>query len=120
MNAANYTAFAVVLLVACSGGDRGSDGTSKVFKYAGKTQCEDDGVSVEDMERELTDAGIAVQCSQQAGDGYAYPACCGCASGLINVYEISPRDFFAAQQLGFESVSTLPDYEDSVCEPSNE
>lgn len=110
-----FSLFAV-LIVSCSGGGASPDPIPKVFKYAGETQCENDGTSVEDMEQELTDAGISVICGQRAGDGYAYPACCGCASGLINVYEIGESDFSAAEGQGFELVGTLPDYQDQACE----
>lgn len=67
------------------------------------------------MQRELTGAGIPVQCGQRAGDGFAYPACCGCANGLINVYTIDPADFSAAAGIGFRAVGTLPDYLDAPC-----
>lgn len=106
---------AMLALAACSGGKDDTSTTPKVFKYAGATQCENDGTSVEQMQTELTDAGIAVACAQRAGDGYVYPACCGCASGLINVYQIDPQDIPAAQALDFEPVSTLPDYQDTAC-----
>lgn len=106
----------IVILSACNGGAGRSDDASKVFKYAGENQCENNGVALEDMQRELTDAGIAVSCAQRAGDGYAYAACCGCASGVINVYSIDGRDVPAAADIGFEPISTLPDYQDSACE----
>lgn len=110
-----FALLSMLMFSACNGGEEQPADVNKVFKYAGATQCEDDGTSVEDMQRELSDAGIDVECAQRAGDGYAYPACCGCASGQINVYQISPEDIPAAQELGFERVSTLPDYQDAPC-----
>lgn len=105
---------ALLLLIAGCSGSQG-ESIPKVFKHAGGVQCENNDTPVEVMQRELTDAGIPVQCGQRAGDGFAYPACCGCAHGLINVYTIDPALFAAASDLGFQPVATLPDYVDAPC-----
>lgn len=88
----------------------------KVFKYDGSVQCSNDEIPLEDMEQELEDAGVTVYCSQKGGDGVAYPAVCGEATGLINIYEIDILDLSAAIGLGFGSVDDLPFYEDQACE----
>lgn len=113
--AAATVLLAMLTISACNGGKNQTGEIPKVFKYAGATQCEDGGTSVQEMQAELTDAGINVDCAQRAGDGYVYPACCGCGSGQINVYQISQQDVSAAEDLGFERVSTLPDYQDTPC-----
>lgn len=107
-------AYAAVFIASCSSD---SVNLSKVFKYDGSVQCEGAGIAVQVMERDLTNAGIGVSCGQKAGDGYAYPALCGVATGMINVYTIDTRDLSTAEDVGFESTATLPNYEDQACRP---
>jgi hypothetical protein len=106
-----------LVLVGCS--EYGSSQFVKVYKYDGSVQCESNGTSVEEMQRELTDAGMAVECGQKAGDGYAYPAVCGASTGMINVYTIGVEDLSEAESLGFKSTYELPDYQDQRCEANN-
>lgn len=106
---------AALLMAGCAGNDPNH---AKVYKYDGSIQCEDAGTSVEEMQQELTHAGIPVACGQKAGDGYAYPAVCGTATGMINVYTINQEDVSRAEDLGFRSVAELPDYEDRACYPA--
>ena len=90
--------------------------TIVVYKYDGSMQCEEGGASVEDMQRELTRAGVEVVCGLKAQDGRAYPAMCGAATGRINVYTIDATDLDAAEALGFKSVETLPGARIPPCE----
>ncbi|BAZ94174.1 hypothetical protein TspCOW1_08650 [Thiohalobacter sp. COW1] len=87
-----------------------------VYKYDGSVQCEDGGITVENMRRELVNAGVEVICGQKARDGRAYPAMCGAATGRINVYTIDATDLDAAEAQGFKSVETLPDARIPPCE----
>ncbi len=87
----------------------------KVFKYNQSTQCNNDGIPLEVMERELVGAGIDVKCSQKANDGLMYPAVCGGATGEINVYTIQPENIPDAEQLGFRHVKELTEYQDQPC-----
>ena len=103
-----------MLLASCAGTD--ATDQVKVYKYDGSVQCESSGTSVEDMQRELADAGIHVACGQKAGDGYAYAAVCGTATGMINVYTIGNADLPEAESLGFKSTGELPDYQDQDCD----
>jgi hypothetical protein len=89
--------------------------TAKVFKSDGSVQCSQAGTSVEDMQRELTGAGIDVICGQKANDGSGYCAACGCGTGMINVYTIHPENIQDAEALGFAPVTDLPDYQDQPC-----
>jgi hypothetical protein len=91
----------------------------KVFNYDESTQCNDDGIPLEEMQRQLTDAGIAVHCAQKGNDGNAYPAVCGGASGDINIYLIDRRDVRLAKRLGFRPVSELENYQDKPCRPQS-
>jgi hypothetical protein len=103
---------AALFIAGCSGNDAAY---LKVYKYDGSAQCEGAGASVEEMQRELTDAGVPVFCGQKAGDGYAYAAVCGASTGMINVYTIDASDLAKAEDLGFNSTAELPDYQDEVC-----
>ena len=87
----------------------------KVYKSDGSLQCQGDGTSVEEMQRELTDRGIAVACGQKASDGSAHVTVCGASTGSINVYTIDAEDLAQAQSLGFASTAELPDYQDQEC-----
>lgn len=88
----------------------------KVFKYDGSTQCNDDGIPLKAMAEDLLEAGIDIKCAQKAHDGLFYPTVCDGPTGIINVYEIYPENLTDAQRLGFESVSSLSDYQDQPCE----
>lgn len=88
----------------------------KVFKYDQSTQCNNDGIPLEVMERELIEAGIDVKCSQKANDGMMYPAVCGGGTGDINVYLIQPENIPDAAQLGFQHVTELTEYQDQPCQ----
>ncbi len=87
----------------------------KVFKYDGSTQCNNDGIPLKKMAQELIDGGVDVICAQKASDGMMYPAVCGGASGVINVYLIHPENLPDAEALGFASVGELPQYQDTPC-----
>lgn len=93
-----------------------SKATIKVYKYDGSVQCENEGIALDDMEHELTNAGITVYCSKKGFDGLAYPAACGNATGVINIYEIERIDLEIAEDLGFEPVNGLSFYVDQHCE----
>jgi hypothetical protein len=93
-----------------------SQATIKVYKYDGSVQCENGEISLDEMENELTDAGVTVYCSQKGFDGYAYPTACGNATGVINIYEIDILDLEIAEVQGFEPVNDLSFYLDQHCE----
>lgn len=90
--------------------------TIMVYKYDGSVQCEESGLAVEDMRRELARAGVEVVCGRKAQDGRVYPAMCGAATGRINVYTIDAADLDRAGTLGFRSIETLPDARIPPCE----
>jgi hypothetical protein len=68
------------------------------------------------MAQELISAGIDVICSQEGHDGLARIALCGEPTGNINVYTIHGTNLIDAETLGFQSVSTLSEYQDQPCE----
>ncbi len=103
------------LLAACGGS--GTPPLTDIYKSDGSTQCESDGVTVAEMQRELVNAGIDVICGRKADDGRAYCAACGCPTGRINVYTIHAQNLADAEDLGFAPVSALENYRDTPCGP---
>ena len=78
-----------------------------VYKDANKKQCFSQGMALNVMIKELTENGIAVNCSARKNDGLMYPQACGQNEGTINVYQISSSDFEKAQLLGFKDVKEI-------------
>lgn len=105
----------LILGLVAYGNSRAPEAVTKVFKHDGSVQCVKKGVSVEEMAKKLTDAGIDVICGQKGRDGYAHCAACSCKTGLINVYTIHSANVPDAKSLGFAPVSDLPDYRDEPC-----
>ena len=84
--------------------------TVKIYKSDGSKQCEDPGISLADMQLELTDNNIAVLSANCAFmTGVSVPAVCGGVTLRINVYEINVAELEEAQKLGFASVNELSD-----------
>jgi hypothetical protein len=74
----------------------------EVAKYDGSLQCEmSRPVSLEDMEKELRAANIAVQAKAKKADGIQHPQMCGASTGTMNVYRINTSDWEKARVLGF-------------------
>ena len=88
----------------------------KVYKPDGSIQCGTMGIDIDLMAMDLINAGIDVICSQKGIDGSAHLAVCGVETGYINIYTIYISNLPDAGALGFESVNTLPDYQDVQCQ----
>ena len=74
----------------------------EVAKYDGSLQCEmGRPVSLEEMEKELRAANIAVQAKAKKSDGIQHPQMCGASTGTMNVYRINTSDWKKARVLGF-------------------
>jgi hypothetical protein len=97
----------------------GSDGTIepsvKVFKSRGSIQCTGGGTAPEVMKNELITAGIDVRSFSCGIDGLAYPAVCGAPDGAINIFDIPQSMIAQAQSLGFASLTTLPNAQETQC-----
>lgn len=108
---------ALVVISGLAGCDRETieSGTVKVFRYDGSVECEQPGITLDEMMQELTDAGIEVICAQKSHDGLARTAVCGAGTGNINVYVIPVAARQTALDIGFRSVSVLGDYTDEPC-----
>jgi hypothetical protein len=79
------------------------DGPSiEVAKYDGSLQCEmGQPVSLDQMEKELRAANIAVGARAKKADGIRHPRMCGASTGTMNVYRINASDLEKARALGF-------------------
>ena len=58
-------------------------------------------VSLDEMEKELRAANIAVQAKAKKADGIQHPQMCGASTGMMNVYRIKTSDLEKARVLGF-------------------
>lgn len=91
-----------------------SRSTTEVYKYDGSVQCDpESGISLDEMEAELTDEGIEIISSYRDSDGTYRIALCGAPTSRINVYEIYESDLELAKSLGFQSVDNLPGLDES-------
>src|SRR5882672_11905152 len=74
----------------------------EVAKYDGSLQCEmGRPVSLNEMEKELRAANIAVQAKAKKADGIQHPQMCGASTGRMNVYRINRSELEKARVLGF-------------------
>lgn len=88
----------------------------KVYKYDGSLRCEGGGVPLDEMQAELTEAGVTVLCAQTGHDGLARPQVCEAQTGNINIFTISGADLEQARELGFSRVEKLSEYSDEPCQ----
>ena len=75
----------------------------EVAKYDGSLQCEmDQPVSLDEMDKELQAASMAVEAKAKKEDGIQHPRMCGASTGTMNVYRIKTSDVEKARALGFD------------------
>lgn len=107
---------ALIFLCACGGGNGYSHGASiSLYKYAGSVQCTGGGLSLLEMQRQLTDAGIQVFSASCGIDGRAYATVCGGADGRIGIFEVPLSQEQAASAIGFLPLSNLPAAAEVAC-----
>lgn len=90
-------------------------GAVSVYKSAGTVQCSGGGLTPAQMQIQLTGAGIGVISAGCGVDGNAVIAMCGAPDGRINVFEVQAPDVAAAQGLGFDLLSRLPNAARVAC-----
>ncbi|MSQ20466.1 MAG: hypothetical protein EXR39_13120 [Betaproteobacteria bacterium] len=85
---------------------------------SGSVQCTGAGVSVQEIERQLTGAGIEVLSSACGSDGSMHPSVCGAPDGRIGIVQVpeSQAQAQAAAKLGFAPLSELPDATKIACQ----
>lgn len=84
------------------------DNGVEIYIAKGNTQCNDDGLTIEETATYLTDAGIGVSESQCGVlEGISYNAVCGGATPDIYIHTINILDIPKAENLGFIDPSIL-------------
>lgn len=99
---------AALATTACGGGNGNPNSGIRTYKYAGSLQCSGGGLSLAEMQRQLSDAGISVLDASCGVDGNMYTAVCGAPDGRIGIFEIPSEQVQAASALGFAPLTTLP------------
>jgi len=109
-------------VAACGAGNSSTPGSSgasftgvRTYKYAGSVQCSGGGLSLAQMQQQLTDAGVQVISASCGGDGYMYIAACGAPDGRIGIFEIPADQVQAASAAGFAPLTDLPEASKLSC-----
>jgi hypothetical protein len=63
--------------------------------------CNVKWADLDEMEKELRAANIAVQAKAKKADGIRHPQMCGASTGTMNVYRINRSELEKARVLGF-------------------
>lgn len=79
-----------------------------IYKYTGSVQCEGGGLSIPEMQQQLTDVGIQVLSAACGADGNTYISKCGANDGSIGMFEVPESQAQDASALGFNPLSKLP------------
>jgi hypothetical protein len=87
-----------------------------VAKPNGAIQCEDTGISLKAMKKELAQAKIPVKKARCGHDGLVYTAVCGEENGRLNLFDIPAKKLDDADELGFQPLSDWPDAVEAPCE----
>jgi len=95
---------AVVITMGCANAVGAGDAKSiMVYKHDGTLQCgQGNEVTLKEMAKQLTDAGVTIMAQKKSNDGLMHPAVCGGITGQINLYEIPAQSVGTAQGLGFK------------------
>lgn len=87
----------------------------EIFMYQGSRQCENNGIALNDMQKQLQMAGVPVTNSSCGTDGRMYASVCGGADGKINIFTIPSNALNNALAQGFMPLSDLPGAQRSTC-----
>ena len=107
-------AVAALFVAACGGGDE-AGGPVSVAKSLGSVQCAGGGITLPEMQSQLTGAGVQVLAASCGNDGVGHPAVCGASDGAIGIFDIPASQQAAAQALAFAPLSTLPHATREAC-----
>lgn len=118
MQAPLFALSATAFLAACGGDVSDSPSLNvSLYKYAGSRQCAGGGMTLSNMERQLTDKGVTVLSSACGYDGNAYVAVCGGADGRIGIFEVPASQAQEASTVGFAPLGNLPTAARAACPP---
>jgi hypothetical protein len=103
-----------LLLQGCVGGNDSDENQVTVYKNNGAIQCESEGLSELETAQQLIDNGIDVILSTCGIlTGVSVLTVCGAENIYINLHVINTQNLADAEELGFESVSSLKNEDDS-------
>jgi hypothetical protein len=111
------TVLVPLALIAYGGG--GSEDSPVLYKSAGSLQCAASQTTQVRLNAEvaaLHAGGVSVVTSGCANDGVGHPAVCSTDNGDLFAISVSPASVAAAQQLGYQSASTLPNAKSIACQ----
>ena len=80
-----------------------------MYQYAGSTQCERGGKTLDALKLELSAAGVQAQSAWCGQDGRMYAQACFTPDGRILVVHIREDQAPAAARLGLKPLGELPD-----------
>lgn len=107
---------ALLALSGCTeAGPTALDGQVGIYQDAGSTQCQDDGLSLEQMQQQLAEADIPFADAACGTDGKMYTAMCGSPDGKIGMFQIAPEHLQQARALGFEALANVPEATEVDC-----
>lgn len=110
MHMGTLLAGALLALSGCTqAGSTTLDGEVGIYLDSGSTQCQDDGMNLEEMQQLLVDADIPFSAATCGTDGNMYTAMCGSPDGRIGIFQIAPEHLQQSRALGFEALANVPD-----------
>jgi hypothetical protein len=89
--------------------------TATVVKYLGSTQCQGGGLTLAQVQDQLTAAGVPVVRMACGHDGRVHPAVCGAGDGRLAIAVIPAAQLTRATDMGFLPVAKLPDHGETPC-----
>jgi hypothetical protein len=99
---------ALAALSACGGGDSADDGSVSVYKYNGTVQCASGGLTLAQMQGQLSAASVQVRASACGTDGTVQPEVCGAPDSRIGIFQIPAAQVSAAAAAGFAPLRSKP------------
>ena len=102
----------IATLSACGGQD---DSSVSVYKYNGAVQCVSAGLTLTQMQDELSAANVQVRAAACGTDGIMQPALCGAPDGRIGIFQIPAAQESAAAAAGFAALRTKPEAKTVPC-----
>ncbi len=73
------------------------DGEVGIYLDSGSTQCQNDGMSLDEMQQLLVDVDIPFSDATCGRDGNMYTAMCGSPDGSIGMFQIAPENLQQAR-----------------------
>lgn len=107
----------LIPLAACAAGNTAGAAVEKISmaRNTGAVQCEGGGLTLQETERQLADAGVQVLSISCGHDGRMRPMMCGRGDGSLHIVEIPASQAAKAETLKFIPLSRLPEAKRRPC-----